>query len=113
MLNVVREYAEQRGYEVRGLAISASAARTLENEAGIRSQTVAQFLAERAGRQREGIQSGKRTLYIVDESSLVGSRDAQAFMKAIEQENARAVFLGDRAQLAAIQSGKPFALLVD
>jgi conjugative relaxase-like TrwC/TraI family protein len=113
MLNVVREYAEQRGYEVRGLAISASAARTLENEAGIRSQTVAQFLAERAGQQREGIQSGKRTLYIVDESSLLGSRDAHAFMKAIEDENARAVFLGDRAQLAAIQSGKPFALLVD
>ena len=113
MLNVVREYAEQRGYEVRGLAISASAARTLENEAGIPSQTVAQFLAERAGQQREGIQSGKRTLYIVDESSLLGSRDAHAFMKAVEQENARAVFLGDRAQLAAIQSGKPFALLVD
>ncbi len=113
MLNVVRDHAEQRGYEVRGLAISASAARTLENEAGIPSQTVAQFLAERAGQQREGIQSGKRTLYIVDESSLLGSRDAHAFMKAVEQENARAVFLGDRAQLAAIQSGKPFALLVD
>lgn len=113
MLTVVKEYAQQRGYDVRGLAISASAARTLENEAGIRSQTVAQFLAERAGRQRERIQDGERMLYIVDESSLLGSRDAQAFMKAIEQENARAVFLGDRAQLAAIQSGKPFALLVD
>lgn len=113
MLTVVRQYAEERNYDVRGLAISASAARTLESEAGIQSQTVAQFLAERAGQHRGRMQDGERTLYIVDESSLLGSRDAHAFMKAIEHENARAVFLGDRAQLAAIQSGKPFALLVD
>jgi conjugative relaxase-like TrwC/TraI family protein len=113
MLNLVREEAAQQGYEVRGLAISASAARTLETEAGIASQTVAQFLSER---DKPNVDAGKgegRTIYVMDESSLIGARDARDVMKAIIAEGARGVFMGDRVQLGAVQAGKPFAVLVD
>jgi len=113
MLNVAREYAEQQGYEVRGLAISASAARTLETESGIRSQTVAQFLSERDKSTVDGQKKEGRTMYVVDESSLIGARDAHDVMKSISAEGARGVFMGDRVQLGAVQAGKPFALLVD
>jgi conjugative relaxase-like TrwC/TraI family protein len=113
MLNVAREHAEQQGYDVRGLAVSASAARTLETEAGIPSQTVAQFLAERTGAVSDGTKGEGRVMYVVDESSLLGSRDAHDVMKSLAREDARGVFMGDRVQLAAVQAGKPFALLAD
>lgn len=113
MLNVAREHAEQQGYEVRGLAVSASAARTLETEAGIRSQTVAQFLSDRDQSNVDAAKGESRTIYVLDESSLIGARDAHDMMKAITAEGARVVFMGDRVQLGAVQAGKPFAVLVD
>ena len=44
MLNRARTLMEKKGYAVRGLAPSASAARTLEGEAGIGSETLQRFL---------------------------------------------------------------------
>ena len=49
MLRRARGLLEKKGYEVRGLAPSASAARTLEGEAGIGSETLQRFLARYAG----------------------------------------------------------------
>jgi|LNFM01.1.fsa_nt_gb conjugative relaxase-like TrwC/TraI family protein len=113
MLNVTREFSEQQGYNMRGLAISANAARTLETESGIRSQTIAQFLAERHMSSVDAGTRESRTIYVLDESSLIGARDARDVMNVIRAEGARGVFMGDRVQLGAVQAGKPFAVLVD
>ena len=56
MLNRLRTLAESRGYHAAGLAPSASAARTLERESGIGSETVQEFLA-----RHEGIIEGRGT----------------------------------------------------
>lgn len=47
----------------------------------------------------------------VDESSMVSNRRLHDFLLAIQQLGARAVIVGDTKQYAAIESGKPFALL--
>ncbi|BFU96791.1 MAG: conjugative relaxase [Nitrospira sp.] len=109
MLRHVNSAIKESGIQVHGLAVSASAARTLENEAGIRSETVAQFLHTPASR----VFDDTRKLYVIDESSLLGARMAHGLMARIQQENARAVFVGDRGQLSAIEAGKPFAVLVN
>ena len=55
MLNRARALLEKRGYEVRGLAPSASAARTLEGEAAIGSRDPAALpRALRQGSRRGG-----------------------------------------------------------
>ena len=82
MLNRLRTLVESRGYNTAGLAPSASAARTLEREAGIESETVQRFLARHAGIvEGRGTAMGLRnmrdrfskTVLVVDESSLASS----------------------------------------
>ena len=58
MLNRARALLEKRGFEVRGLAPSASAARTLDAEAGIASETLQGFLAPQ--RRRRGRAGSRR-----------------------------------------------------
>jgi conjugative relaxase-like TrwC/TraI family protein len=113
MLQTVHEVASNHGFELRGLAVSASAVRTLESESGIPSETIAQFLSQ-GRRAHEGSASdGRQRVYVVDEASLLGARSAHALMQLVEQEGARAIFLGDRNQLGSIEAGKPFAVLAD
>ena len=75
MLNRARALLEKRGYAVRGLAPSASAARTLEAEAGIGAETLQRFLARYAGGrmtakgQREMRSPFAKTVLVVDEGS--------------------------------------------
>lgn len=113
MLQRVREATSESRVEWRGLAVSASAARTLETESGIPSETVAQFLHNPSTAPTTAAPDGVQRVYVLDEASLLGSRTAYAVMERVEQEQARAIFVGDRNQLSAIEAGKPFAVLVN
>ena len=84
MLDRLRTLAESRGYRSAGLAPSASAARTLERESGIESETLQRFLARHAGiAEGRGTARGhhnlrgqfSKTLLVVDESSLASSEE--------------------------------------
>jgi ATP-dependent exoDNAse (exonuclease V) alpha subunit len=116
-LSAIKEAAESGGLAVRGFAATRAAADLL-GEVGIESTTLADHLVGAGQRSYElslevGAARGPRELWILDESSLLGTRDALAFLRAAETKNARVVLVGDRAQLPAIEAGKPFALLVD
>ena len=121
MLRRARALMEKKGYQVRGLAPSASAARTLEGEAGIASETLQRFLMRYAG-VAEGRMTGtgarnmraafKRTALVVDEGSLastVQTRDLLRIADALRIP--RVVLVGDAKQLDAVDAGKPFAQL--
>ena len=121
MLNRARALLEKRGLEVRGLAPSASAARTLEAEAGIRSETLQRFLARNAG-VAEGRLTGKgakdmraavaRTVLVVDEGSLASTVQARDLLRIAHALSIpRLVLVGDEKQLGAVDAGKPFAQL--
>lgn len=91
------------GFSAIGLAPSAAAAREL-SAAGFEAMTIAGFLA--SGRALD-----ERTLVVVDEASMVSLRDMQALMAAVEEAGARAVLVGDTAQLKAVEAGAPFRQL--
>ncbi len=121
MLRRARALMEKKGYEVRGLAPSASAARTLETEAGIGSETLQRFLARYAGvaegrMTRKGAREMRaefgKTALVVDEGSLastVQTRDLLRIADALRIP--RVVLVGDAKQLDAVDAGKPFAQL--
>ena len=121
MLRRARALMEKKGYEVRGLAPSASAARTLETEAGIASETLQRFLARYAGVAegrmtrtggREMRAAFGKTVLVVDEGSLastVQTRDLLRIADALRIP--RVVLVGDAKQLDAVDAGKPFAQL--
>ncbi len=121
MLKRARALLEKRGFEVRGLAPSASAARTLGTEAGIASETLQGFLARNAGvaegrlgrRGERAMRAGfRRTVLVVDEGSLASTvqvRDLLRIAGALRVP--RLVLVGDEKQLDAVDAGKPFAQL--
>ena len=121
MLNRARALLEKRGFEVAGLAPSASAARTLENEAGIRSETLQRFLARNAGvaegrltarGERQMRAAFRKTVLVVDEGSLASTVQARDLLRiANTLRIPRVVLVGDEKQIDAVDAGKPFAQL--
>ena len=121
MLDRLRTLAESRGYRAAGLAPSASAARTLERESGIESETLQRFLARHAGiAEGRGTSKGHRnlrdrfsnTVLVVDESSLASSEEMRGLLRiATSLRLPRVVLVGDEKQLGAVEAGKPFAQL--
>ena len=121
MLKRARALLEKRGYDVKGLAPSASAARTLEAEAGIESQTLQRFLARNAdvaqGRLKRKVQKQlragyRKTALVVDEGSLASTREVRELLRISEVLRLpRVVLVGDAKQLDAVDAGKPFAQL--
>ena len=121
MLKRARALLEKRGFEVRGLAPSASAARTLDAEAGIASETLQGFLARNAGvaegrltlrGERAMKDRFRKTVLVVDEGSLASTVQTRDLLRiASTLRIPRVVLVGDEKQLDAVDAGKPFAQL--
>ena len=121
MLNRARALLEKRGFEVRGLAPSASAARTLDAEAGIASETLQGFLARNAGvaegrltknGERRMRAEFRKAVLVVDEGSLASTAQTRDLLRiANTLRIPRVVLVGDEKQLDAVDAGKPFAQL--
>ena len=121
MLNRFRSLAESAGYRVKGLAPSASAARTLGRESGIRSETLQRYLTRHAGvvegratprSLRELRAAQARTVLVADESSLASSEQMRGLLRiATALRLPRVVLVGDEKQLDGVEAGKPFAQL--
>lgn len=102
--------ADQRP-EVIGLAPTHRAVGEMA-DVGVKAQTLASFLMDMERR----IQGGEKpdfsnTLFLVDESSMVGNRDMADAMSHIAAGGGRAVLSGDRDQLLPVDNGAPFTLL--
>ena len=121
MLNRARALLEKRGYELKGLAPSASAAQTLAAEANIETETLQRFLARNAGvaegrlthKGAKAMRAAfKKTVLVVDEGSLASTVQARNLLRiARELRLPRVVLVGDGKQLDAVDAGKPFVQL--
>ena len=121
MLNRARVLLEKRGFEVKGLAPSASAVKTLGTEAGIESETLQRFLARHAGvagerltrkAERQMRAAWGKTVLVVDEGSLASTLQARDLLRVARALRIpRVVLVGDEKQLGAVDAGKPFAQL--
>ena len=121
MLNRARALLEKRGYELKGLAPSASAAQTLAAEAHIQTETLQRFLARNAGvaegrltkkGARDMRAAFQKTVLVVDEGSLASTVQTRNLLRiARELRLPRVVLVGDGKQLDAVDAGKPFVQL--
>jgi hypothetical protein len=103
------------GIQVRGLAVSAAAAGVLQAEAGIASETVAKLLFEhdRPGGPDPRWRLQRGEVLVVDEASMVASRDLARLAQLAARAEAKLVLVGDHAQLGAVEAGGLFRLLAD
>ena len=103
-------WRNRAGFTVRGFAPSATAARVLQQDAGIASDTLSRHLIEVA-KESKPWQSASE-LWVVDEASMMSTEQARALVVAADRQKARLVIIGDRQQLPAIEAGRPFAMLL-
>ena len=121
MLARARTLAGKKGWRMVGLAPSASAARTLNQESGIGSETLQRFPAPNRGvaegrLTRRGAKEMRKafakTVLVVDEGSLASTVQARDLLRiAGELRIPKLVLVGDAKQLDAVDAGKPFAQL--
>ena len=80
--------------------------------AGVDAQTTASFLHDTQLLQRNGqTPDFSNTLFLLDESSMVGLADTAKALSLIAAGGGRAVLSGDTDQLQAIAPGQPFRLM--
>ena len=104
LLSAVASLVNSSGYTAKGLAPSASASRELAST-GMPAETIAAFMQ----RERSGLND--KTLLVVDEAGMTSTGQMLAILKAAKAARCRVVLVGDTAQLASVESGKPFAQL--
>ena len=132
-----REF-EASGYRVRGMALANNAARTLGQEAGIKSDSVDSYIKsmetldeiertlkfgvksnaekrrlEAAKRSLEARKLTKKDVLILDEAGMLGTEKMGRLLADARAVGAKIVMLGDDRQLQAIEAGRIFEGLLN
>ncbi|MDP3704446.1 MAG: MobF family relaxase [Legionellaceae bacterium] len=110
MLSEARLLMMDKGYQVRGIAVASSAANELQTKSGITS-SVFPVIYQELKEAKTG--SLNKTIFIVDEASMLSSPQGHELIKQIERTQARLVLVGDRAQLPSVNNGRIFGLIQD
>ena len=105
MLGVARGAWEAAGYEVRGVALSGIAAENLESGSGIASRTIAS-MEHGWGKGRDLLTA--RDVLVIDEASMVGTRQLERVLSHAAEVGAKVVLVGDIRQLQSIEAGAAF-----
>lgn len=96
--------------EILAVAPTHQATSELEKR-GIRSQTIKSLLVDyKKDEIKFDTNNQTNKLVIVDESSMISNKDFHVLQLVVEKINAKCVYLGDIAQLSAVEAGKPSEL---
>jgi conjugative relaxase-like TrwC/TraI family protein len=101
-LDAANEAWLHAGYRVVGMTLAASAARHLQAQTAIPSDTIARRLRELADGT---LQLDDRTVVVIDEAAMAATRAVAPVLAAASRASAKVVMLGDPHQLDAIDAG--------
>jgi conjugative relaxase-like TrwC/TraI family protein len=104
VLATLAREATAQGHKIVALAPTASAARTLGEAIGMKGETVAKHLMQRAT-------AGDRSVWIADEASMLSARDMATLLETAGKANARVILVGDVKQLGSVGAGAAFGQL--
>jgi conjugative relaxase-like TrwC/TraI family protein len=97
------------GLHVIGCCQSAAASQNLARETGIPSRTIASLLL---AIQEKRVALGSKSVLILDEAGMVGSREFSALQEAVWAAGGKLVAVGDPKQLQPIDAGGIFGSLM-
>ena len=102
-MSVVAKLYTDSGYTVHGLSGAWTQALNLKKEAKLATgKAIAGWLLDV---QKGNITLGKRDAIVMDEAGMVGVKDMQAVVKAVEKAGAKVILLGDTLQQNSVAAG--------
>jgi conjugative relaxase-like TrwC/TraI family protein len=105
-VGAIRDFAEQRGYTVRGFGPTSGSVKAL-SEAGVLARTVASLI------ENGKVETDPKQLWIIDESSLLATRQVNRLLRMAQGASVeRVVFVGDQRQHLAIEAGNPISQMI-
>jgi len=121
VMKPVAQLLREEGKQVLGLAVQNTLVQMLERDTGIRSMTIARFLAQwgrllhepgNAAFRSEARSALGNHVLVLDEASMVSNEDKAKLVRLANlAEVHRLVLVGDKRQLGAVDAGKPFDLV--
>jgi hypothetical protein len=105
MLQLTKRLASDKGFALRGMAVTSSAVNELREKAGIRSDVFPIVHQELLNAPEHSL---KNTLFILDEASMLSTIQGHELIKLIEQKGARLLLTGDDSQLSSVKCGRIF-----
>ena len=99
---------DRNDIELIGLGASGKAGAQLQMDSNIKSQTVASYNIQK----NEPVAEGKTRVLIVDEASLLSSRDLGTLNDKERDNHTKIILCGDGAQILSVGSGRIFSDLV-
>jgi Ti-type conjugative transfer relaxase TraA len=107
-LKAAREAWEAQGYKVHGAALAGKAAEGLEKSSGIQSRTLHSY-QYRWQHNMEKLNAND--VFVIDEAGMVGSKQMNFFIQAVQKAGAKIVLVGDSSQLQPIAAGGAFTAI--
>jgi conjugative relaxase-like TrwC/TraI family protein len=102
MLDAARDAWQSDGYTVLGAALAGKAAEGLQESSGIESGTIHSLVGRL---DLEQVKLDSRTILVVDEAGMVGSRLYDRLQQHADAAGAKLVLVGDTQQLQPIDAG--------
>ena len=110
LLGAARKAWEAQGYKVQGMTLSGKAAENLEISSGIKGNTVSNRLINW---EHDRARLTNQDVIVIDEASMIGSRDMDKIIGEAYHAKAKVVLMGDIEQIQAIQAGAAFRSITE
>lgn len=113
MLKAVRDIIQDKGHKIRALGEYNSTAQNLQHELGINAQTLTSFIYQTEKELADNPNySARGEVWILDEASQVNANNMADLLTLVRKTKSKLVLLGDKAQIGAVEWGKPFNLML-
>ena len=105
-LGVLRQQLQGTGVEIRGFSPTIEAANNLQEELGIKTNTVQHLVLSKP-------EAKPNQLWIIDEAGMMSANQMEALALKAESVKARILLVGDKGQNSSVEAGSPLKSLIN
>lgn len=110
LMRATNEMWSNQGFDVHGMAVSGVAAKSLERDSGIKSNTIASYKMKLS---KDNWKLDENSIVVMDEAGMTSLDDMFDIVRHVHNSGASLVLVGDHDQLQPVEKGAPFRAIVE